>query len=214
MAETDVSALIAQIKELETENARLRAILVRHNIEYAPAPRGQQEDCLLLEKPSSKQCSSTQLSLQEKVSLFRSVFKGREDVFARRWYSATTQKSGYQPVCEREWKPDFCDKRKFKCAECPNRKFAPLSYNDIFNHLAGKDLYGRDVVGLYVIMRDDSCYFLCADVFWQSSALQAEGKAHDEQGVYRRRACPNGKDGASGDTDGGSAVRLPRAVDT
>lgn len=163
MAETDVSALIAQIKELETENARLRAILIRHNIECAPAPRGQQEDCLLLEKPSSKQCSSTQLSLQEKVSLFRSVFKGREDVFARRWYSATTQKSGYQPVCEREWKPDFCDKRKFKCAECPNRKFAPLSYNDIFNHLAGKDLYGRDVVGLYVIMRDDTCYFLCAD---------------------------------------------------
>ena len=65
--------------------------------------------------------------------------------------------------CEREWNREFCDKRKFKCAECPNRKFAPLSYNDIYKHLAGKDQYGRDVVGLYVIMQDDTCYFLCAD---------------------------------------------------
>ncbi len=160
MTEADVSALIAQIKELEAENARLRTILASHNIDCVL--REHQEDCQH-EKPSSKQCPIIKLSLQEKVSLFRSVFKGREEVFARRWYSATTQKSGYQPVCEREWNREFCDKRKFKCAECPNRKFAPLSYNDIYNHLAGKDQCGRDVVGLYVIMQDDTCYFLCAD---------------------------------------------------
>ena len=35
------------------------------------------------------------LSLEEKVALLQSVFKGREDVFARRWYSTKTQKSGY-----------------------------------------------------------------------------------------------------------------------
>ena len=160
MTEADVSALIAQIKELEAENAQLRTILASHNIDCVL--REPQED-FQQEKPSSSQCLTTKLSLQEKVSLFRSVFKGREDVFARRWYSATTQKSGYQPACEREWNREFCDKRKFKCAECPNRKFAPLSYNDIYNHLAGKDQYGRDVVGLYVIMQDDTCYFLCAD---------------------------------------------------
>ena len=39
------------------------------------------------------------LSLEEKVSVFRNLFKGREDVFARRWYSRTSGKSGYQPVC-------------------------------------------------------------------------------------------------------------------
>ena len=38
------------------------------------------------------------LSLEEKVSVFRNLFKGREDVFARRWYSRTSGKSGYQPV--------------------------------------------------------------------------------------------------------------------
>lgn len=53
---------------------------------------------------NSKGTSSTQptikqhLSLEEKVDVFRNLFKGREDVFARRWYSRTSGKSGYQPV--------------------------------------------------------------------------------------------------------------------
>lgn len=51
------------------------------------------------------------LSLQEKVKLFRALFKGREDVFAKRWYSDVSKKSGYQPVYEREWNREFCDKR-------------------------------------------------------------------------------------------------------
>ena len=42
-------------------------------------------------------------SPEDKITLFRSLFKGREDVFARRWYSKTNDKSGYQPVCENEW---------------------------------------------------------------------------------------------------------------
>ena len=51
-------------------------------------------------------------STNEKILLYRSLFCGREDVFARRWYSKTTEKSGYQPVCENEWADGLCDKRK------------------------------------------------------------------------------------------------------
>ena len=87
--------------------------------------------------------SKRQFTLQEKVAIFQNAFQGRDDVFAKRWYSSTTQKSGYQPVCEREWNRDYCDKRKYKCADCPNRQFAPLTYNDYFNHLAGKDAWER-----------------------------------------------------------------------
>lgn len=64
---------------------------------------------------------SQRLSLEEKVELFRNLFKGREDVFAKRWYSKNSGKSGYQPVCLNEWNRQLCDKRKYKCAECPNR---------------------------------------------------------------------------------------------
>lgn len=102
-------------------------------------------------------------SPQEKIQLFRSLFKGREDVFARRWYSKTMVKSGYQPVCENEWNEQFCDKKKFKCSACPNRKLMALTDKDIYRHLSGKDSYGRDVVGIYPMLADETCLFLCAD---------------------------------------------------
>ena len=102
-------------------------------------------------------------SSQEKISLFRSLFKGREDIFARRWHSKNTQKSGYQPVCKNEWVEGLCDKSKNKCSSCSNREFAPLTDKDIFNHLAGKDIFARDVVGIYPMLTDESCAFLCID---------------------------------------------------
>ena len=103
------------------------------------------------------------LSLQEKIDLFRGLFKGREDVFARRWYSRTTGKAGYQPVCSNEWDHQLCNKKKFKCAECPNRQFSPLTDGDFYKHLSGKDEECRDVIGVYAIMDDNTCNFLCAD---------------------------------------------------
>ena len=159
MDTADVSALTQRIQELERENARLKAILDKNGIEYGSFESKTCETNHL----EATAVSTCQFTLQEKVALFQSLFQGREDVFARRWYSSTTQKSGYQPVCNREWVREFCDKRKYKCADCPNRQFAPLTYNDIFNHLAGKDAWGRDVIGLYPIRKDNTCCFLCTD---------------------------------------------------
>lgn len=159
MGTTDVSTLTQRIQELEKENARLKAILDKNGIEYK---------CLEPRTCETNQTevipvSTCQFTLQEKVAIFQNLFQGRDDVFAKRWYSGTTQKSGYQPVCKREWNREFCDKRKYKCADCPNRQFAPLTYNDFFNHLAGKDAWGRDVIGLYPIRKDNTCSFLCTD---------------------------------------------------
>ena len=142
-------AEINELNRLRAENARLRALLTRHGI--------------AADKPESALPRKPALSLDEKVALFRGLFQGREDVFARRWFSPTTGKSGYQPVCAREWNREYCDKKKYKCAECPNREFQPLSYNDIYRHLEGKDPNGRDVVGVYAILPDNSCCFLCCD---------------------------------------------------
>lgn len=103
------------------------------------------------------------LSLEEKVDVFCNLFKGREDVFARRWYSRTSGKSGYQPVCRNEWDMKLCDKKKYKCTECPNRSFKPLEYEDIYRHLEGKSPEGQDVIGSYAILADNTCNFLCAD---------------------------------------------------
>ena len=135
-----------RIRELEEENARLKG-----ELGYDIPVKKQEPSAMLT------------LSLQEKIDLFRGLFKGREDVFARRWYSRTTGKAGYQPVCSNEWDHQLCNKKKFKCAECPNRQFSPLTDGDFYKHLSGKDEEGRDVIGVYAIMDDNTCNFLCAD---------------------------------------------------
>jgi hypothetical protein len=58
-----------------------------------------------------------QSSAEAKITLFRSLFRGREDVYPRRFENRRTGKSGYQPACANEWARGLCEKPKVKCAE-------------------------------------------------------------------------------------------------
>ena len=101
---------------------------------------------------------------EAKIALFRSLFRGREDVYPRRFESRKTGKSGYAPACANEWARDLCDKRSVKCAECPNRRFLPVTDDVIRWHLSGRDDSGRDfVMGVYPMLQDETCFFLAAD---------------------------------------------------
>lgn len=161
-----MDSILKKLQILEKENNILKSILERNGISY-------KEELLKTYFQSTNNQESQlksecivpvkTLSLNEKVELFRSIFRGREDVFARRWHSESTNKSGYQPVCEREWNREYCNKRLHKCSECPNRKFSSLTYEHIYKHLAGKDVHCRDVIGIYPILDDNTCYFLCTD---------------------------------------------------
>lgn len=156
---TRYNKLLSQYEVLHKENEVLKSLLKIHGIEYETRMK---ED---MNKPiySLVSVPTITLSIDERIRLFQSLFKGREDVFARRWFSKTTGKSGYQPVCINEWKQGICDKKKYRCVICPNRNFAPLTTQDMYRHLEGKDEYCCDVVGLYAIMQDNNCAFLCAD---------------------------------------------------
>ena len=169
MSESPISILdlLRANQQLQIENARLREENKSLKQELAQFRQSQPS------KPNSQPSQAPiepdkfspmfTLSSEEKVALFRSVFRGREDVFARRWHSASSGKSGYQPVCENEWRSDLCDKKQYKCSECPNRRLASLSDRDIFNHLSGNDSNGRDVIGLFPVLADNTCFLLCAD---------------------------------------------------
>lgn len=150
--------LLAQNEVLRKENAELKSLLCAYGIEYKPKPTDVIDSVY-----SPISLPAIKLSLDERIALFMSLFKGREDVFARRWFSKATGKGGYQPVCVNEWKREVCDKKAYKCAECPNRNFVPLTFQDIYCHLEGKDENSCDVVGLYAIMPDNNCSFLCTD---------------------------------------------------
>jgi superfamily II DNA or RNA helicase len=94
---------------------------------------------------------------EAKINLFRSLFRGREDVFPVRWESKQGR-SGYSPACRHEWNRAYCDKPKVKCGQCNNREFLPLSDNVIYDHLVGKH-----TIGVYPLLADDTCWFLAAD---------------------------------------------------
>ena len=74
----------------------------------------------------------------EKITLFRSLFRGREEVFPRRWENPKTGKAGYSPVCRNEWVRGVCGKPQVKCGECPNQAFVPFGDDVLRSHLTGK----------------------------------------------------------------------------
>src|SRR5882762_1237244 len=91
----------------------------------------------------------------EKIELFRSLFRGREDVYPRRFESRRSGKSGYSPVCANEWVAGICEKPRIKCADCPNRRFLAMTDEVIRWHLSGTDDRGRSfVAGVYPMMLD------------------------------------------------------------
>jgi superfamily II DNA or RNA helicase/very-short-patch-repair endonuclease len=99
-----------------------------------------------------------------KIGLFRSLFRGREDVYPRRFESRKTGRAGYQPACANEWVRGLCEKPKIKCSDCPNRRFLSVTDEVIRWHLSGSDDRGRDfVIGVYPMLQDECCHFLAVD---------------------------------------------------
>jgi hypothetical protein len=70
---------------------------------------------------------TNQSSAEAKIGLFRSLFRGRDDVYARRFESRRTGKTGYQPVCRNEWVSGICKKPMGRCDDCTARDFPPIT---------------------------------------------------------------------------------------
>jgi superfamily II DNA or RNA helicase len=171
-AQGDIAALQMRLAELDLERERVLAAL----------DRLKQSDALKPDEPmaSAEHVPSTPaMSNADKIVLFRSLFRGREEIFPRRWENTKTGKSGYSPACANEWVRGICEKPRIKCMECPNQAFIPVSDDVIRNHLQGRDstnLKRTDsfVAGVYPLMPDETCWFLVADFdkqAWRRDAL-------------------------------------------
>jgi superfamily II DNA or RNA helicase len=97
-------------------------------------------------------------SLENKIAIFKSYFRGREDVYAKLWINNKTGKRGYSPVCKHEWDRALCRKPAIKCSECPNQGFLSPDEVAIKQHLTG-----IQVMGVYPMLKNESCYFLAMD---------------------------------------------------
>ena len=179
-----------RVDELERENLELR-----RKLGYAEPARS-----IVAEIPKNETVLDTAVGIhmrsapEEKIRLFRSLFRGREDVFARRWYSMQKEKGGYAPVCANEWKYGVCIKPKGKCSKCENRVLVPLDDAIIYKHLSGKDKNGEDVIGVYPILPGDTCYFLAIDFddgAWQENVSAVRSVCDEWEipcGVERSRS--------------------------
>lgn len=139
-----IASLKAQLNELESKRQAL----------MASATRGASH-------------TGQRLAPEQKVAIFRRYFKGNENCFARRWQSAQGR-SGYAIACSNEWQQGLCNKPKVKCLECPNQAFRRFDDEAIYSHLTGEE-----VVGLYPIMPDNTCWLLAIDFDksdWQQAA--------------------------------------------
>ncbi len=112
---------------------------------------------------------SEEISFEEKVKLFKELFRGRTDIYVKHWTSRKTGKSGYSPVCKNEWVTKICQRATIKCSECPNREFLPFDESAILKHLNGSL-----VAGIYPLLDGDVCYFLAVDFDkegWQDNII-------------------------------------------
>jgi hypothetical protein len=101
---------------------------------------------------------------EAKIALFRAIFRGREDVYPRRFESRRTGKTGYQPACANEWIRGVCEKPRIKCTDCPHQRFLSASDEAVRWHLSGHDSDGNDfVMGIYPMLQDETCFLLAVD---------------------------------------------------
>jgi hypothetical protein len=94
----------------------------------------------------------------EKIKLYLTLFKDRDDVYAKRWENKKKSISGYSPVCLSEWMVGICGKPKISCSGCAHRSYAALNEDVIENHLRG-----NIVAGIYPMLPDETCCFLAID---------------------------------------------------
>ena len=172
----EINCLIAATEaELAELNAHRSELLAR-------AAELQREKAVLLQPKGTlnlngKPTITNQSSQDEKIAIFRSLFRGREDIYPRRFESKKTGKKGYQPVCRNEWVSGICEKPKIRCEDCGRREFLPVTDQVMRNHLQGfdpQDRSGRDfTVGVYPMLPDETCWFLAVDfdkASWQEDA--------------------------------------------
>lgn len=101
------------------------------------------------------------LTKEQKIEIFRSLFKGREDVFAQRWESPDGTRSAYYPAYTNREKTNY------------------LALND---WLIEEHLRGNKVIGIYTIRQDNSTHFVAADfdgVGWQDDVIDLVDKSKE-----------------------------------
>jgi superfamily II DNA or RNA helicase len=160
---------IAQGQRLRDEVDQLKTILTQHSIPLPePKPR-QPATARCLPTPSEVAKIGTLADNPAKIVLFRSLFRGREDVYAERWRT----KDGtwaYRPAGKKNWLAVLASRpEEHKRVDRATRTLFALTDEVVRQHLTGKK-----TVGIYPLLLDETCWLLAADFdkkTWQEDSL-------------------------------------------
>ncbi len=137
---------LEELQRLRCENAELRARLRISTVAEA-GPTYQIAEPELPILGEGLPAIDNQAPVEDKIELFRALFKGREDVYAVLWVNERAGKKGYKPACENQWGP-----------KNEPKKYFPITDQVIHDHLAG-----TSTVGIYPLLNDNACLFLACD---------------------------------------------------
>ncbi len=123
--------LLSENSRLVKENDRLKAQLeiTKHKPSENRIAESTPEKNMLDDDPtdstSFSDVNNTSDSIS-KIKLFMSLFKGRDDVYAKKWENKKKATSGYSPVCLNLWQVGLCVRPKTPCSKCANQLYAAL----------------------------------------------------------------------------------------
>ena len=102
----------------------------------------------------------SQLSLEQRVEIYMSYFRGRDDVYPYLSINKNNPNIKYYiPACVNEWKNGVCNKTMGKpCKTCQYKELKPINCDVIKNHI-----YNNKTIGIYPLLEDETCYFLAFD---------------------------------------------------
>ncbi len=139
-------------QRLREENVRLRRLLAAHGIAI---PEPSSDDTLLAQAREPVRAETREERARKRIALFRSLFRGMEDVYARRWENPDGR-HGYSPAVIKDWKAINSSRPEDrKKVDQKTRKFLPLTDLVVENHLLG-----QETVGIYPLLQDETCWFL------------------------------------------------------
>lgn len=146
-----------EVRRLSADNARLRSLLglgVPSGASPMP-PVAEPVAPVPVSGGGGLPYADASSSAEAKIALFRALFAGREDVYARRWVSAKSGRTGWSPAEDNPF-----DKTK----DDADRVFWPLTDETVYGHL-DPSRQGRSElhVGLYPLLADDTSRLLACD---------------------------------------------------
>ena len=124
-----------------------------------PLPPSDRPVAVELPLTGSDLTADANAPLDQRLAVFRSLFRGRDDVYAVRW-SNQRGESGYVPAVAGGWRKDRPKQQ---------RRYLPLTDAAVSAHLEGER-----TIGIYPLLEDDSCWLLAADLdgaTWRLDAL-------------------------------------------